>query len=181
MLYTVECTYSDPGSEQAWNDFYSQEKLPALVSVSGFISSQCFQAINAGCPVYLAIHTIRNAEVITSEEYRLKGGGNFSGWQSCITDWRHNLYECADSAPAVSADERLLLSSQPLGFIETELGYRAWSWQASGVDRCPQWRIAYVLATEHAELLTEVPGTCLYKPLTLQLYNPAHRQLRGWQ
>ena len=36
MLYIVECSYADPQSEAGWNRFYSEDKLPALVSVSGF-------------------------------------------------------------------------------------------------------------------------------------------------
>ena len=31
MLYVVECAYTDPQSEAAWNTFYNREKLPALV------------------------------------------------------------------------------------------------------------------------------------------------------
>lgn len=28
MLYTVECNYTDPESEQEWNTFYSQQSCP---------------------------------------------------------------------------------------------------------------------------------------------------------
>jgi hypothetical protein len=61
MLYIVECSYADPESEAGWNRFYSEDKLPALVSVSGFRASQRFRALSSGCPVYLAIHTIHDA------------------------------------------------------------------------------------------------------------------------
>lgn len=73
MFYTVECNYTDPESEQEWNAFYSLEKLPALISVTGFSSSQRFKALKPGGPRYLAIHTVKYAEVLTSEEYKLKG------------------------------------------------------------------------------------------------------------
>ncbi|MDN7202783.1 hypothetical protein QVL78_33675, partial [Klebsiella pneumoniae] len=53
MLYVVECAYTDPQSEAAWNTFYNQEKLPALVSVPGFYASQRFRALSEGCPCYL--------------------------------------------------------------------------------------------------------------------------------
>lgn len=36
MFYIVECSYTDPRTEEEWNDFYNQQKLPALLSVSGF-------------------------------------------------------------------------------------------------------------------------------------------------
>ncbi len=52
MLYVVECAYTDPQSEAAWNTFYNQEKLPALVSVPGFYASQRFRALSEGCPCY---------------------------------------------------------------------------------------------------------------------------------
>ena len=55
MLYTVECNYTDPESEQEWNTFYSQQKLPALISVAGFSSSQRFKALKPGGSRYLAI------------------------------------------------------------------------------------------------------------------------------
>ena len=68
MIYTVECSFADPASEAEWNDFYSLEKLPALISVQGFHSSQRFKALRRGCPTYLAVHAIdglpaRRAEV----------------------------------------------------------------------------------------------------------------------
>lgn len=172
MLYIVECTYNDPKSEEAWNKFYSLEKLPALVSVSGFSTSQRFRARQPGCPVYLAIHTVNDADVIISDEYRLKGGGNFSHWQTHITGWHRNLYECECLAPAVSSEEILLLSSHPISFIETELGYRPLEMQASGLDKFPERRVAYVLAWETAaQLAGAVPDAYLYEPLTTQLQN----------
>ncbi|CDL22174.1 Ribosomal protein S4 and related proteins [Klebsiella pneumoniae IS53] len=51
MLYVVECAYTDPQSEAAWNTFYNQEKLPALVSVPGFYASQRFRALSEGLPL----------------------------------------------------------------------------------------------------------------------------------
>ena len=74
MLYVVECAYTDPQSEAAWNTFYNQEKLPALVSVPGFYASQRFRALSEGCPCYLALHDIHDATVIDSDAYRRNGG-----------------------------------------------------------------------------------------------------------
>lgn len=172
MFYTVECNYTDPESEQEWNAFYSLEKLPALISVTGFSSSQRFKALKPGGPRYLAIHTVKYAEVLTSEEYKLKGGCNFSRWQNHITDWHRNLYECKGTAPAVASGEILLLSTQPLSFIEG-LGYPALQMQASGPEKMPARRIAYVVTREIAAQLADMPGACLYAPLTPQLTNPA--------
>lgn len=111
MIYTVECSFADPVSEAQWNDFYSLEKLPALISVSGFHTSQRFKAISAGCPVYLAMHSIDGLAVLESDEYRQKGGGNFARWQQHITDWHRNLYGGLERAPAIGEGEYLIVSA----------------------------------------------------------------------
>lgn len=58
MNYTVECSYDHPATEAEWNAFYSDEKLPAVVSVPGFHTSQRFRALSGGCLAYLAVHSI---------------------------------------------------------------------------------------------------------------------------
>ena len=62
MIYTVECSFTDPSAEDEWNAFYSNEKLPALISVRGFLTSQRFKLSEGilSAPTYLAIHTIAN-------------------------------------------------------------------------------------------------------------------------
>lgn len=169
MWYTVECSYKDPESEAEWNAFYSQQKLPALLSVTGFTTSQRFRAVTFGCPVYLAIHTISDAGILSSEDYRLKGGGNFSRWQGCITDWHRNLYKGEGLAPAISASEVLLLSAKSVDFLERERGACGLEMQAVGLDKSPDYRVAYVLPAEMASLFTDMPGVYLYEPLTAQL------------
>jgi hypothetical protein len=109
MLYVVECAYTDPQSEAAWNTFYNQEKLPALVSVPGFHASQRFRAFSEGCPRYLALHDIRDATVIDSDAYRRNGGGHFARWQSAIADWHRHLYLTTHALREVAPDEVLLL------------------------------------------------------------------------
>jgi hypothetical protein len=73
MIYTVECSFADPSSEAEWN-FYSLDKLPALISVTGFHTSQRFKALSSGCPVYLALHSIDDLNILTGDEYRHKEG-----------------------------------------------------------------------------------------------------------
>jgi len=70
VIYTVECSFADAASEAEWNDFYSLEKLPALLAVTGFHTSQRFKALSAGCPVYLALHSIDGLDVLQGDEYR---------------------------------------------------------------------------------------------------------------
>lgn len=73
MIYTVECNYAEPASEAEWNAFYSLEKLPALISVSGFSSSQRFKALSDNCPAYLALHSVDTPAVLQSDSTAKRG------------------------------------------------------------------------------------------------------------
>lgn len=169
MIYTVECSFADPRSEAEWNDFYSLEKLPALISVTGFRTSQRFKALSDGCPVYLAVHTIDGLDVLTGEEYRQKGGGNFSRWQRHIIDWHRNLYSDIGLAPAVHADELLALCGcGPEALIR--MGVTPLPMRALALDRFPERRWLAKLPRRHARLGENIPeGVHLYAPMTQQL------------
>lgn len=169
MIYTVECNFNDSSSEASWNDFYSLDKLNALISVTGFHSSQRFKALDCDGPIYLALHSIDSLDVLTSEEYRQKGGGNFSRWQQHITDWYRNLYSGLDHAPAVDSDEYLLMSNiGPEALI------------AMGLDPVPLHAIALDQVPPHRWLAKSKPsaefnpqqlpqGIRCYTPMTIQL------------
>ncbi|WP_310632905.1 sugar ABC transporter [Paraburkholderia sp.] len=169
MIYTVECSFADPHSEAEWNDFYSLEKLPALISVTGFHTSQRFKAISADCPVYLAVHTVDSLDVLTGEEYRQKGGGNFAKWQQHITDWHRNLYSDIGLAPEVKADEVLVLSaSGPEALIQ--IGLKPLAMQAVALEKFPEFRWLAVLPQILAPLAGNAPdGVHFYAPITGQL------------
>ena len=167
MIYTVECNYADPASEAEWNAFYSQEKLPALISVSGFGSSQRFKALSGDCPAYLALHSVDTLAVLQSDEYREKGGGNFSRWQPHITDWRRNLYAGLDRAVAVGAGEFLLVSEQgPQPLIE--LGLTPIALHAVALDSTPAHRWLAKLDDAQARAI-DLPRLNLYRAMTVQL------------
>ncbi len=169
MIYTVECSFADPASEAEWNDFYSLEKLPALISVGGFHTSQRFKALSPGCPVYLALHTIDGLDVLTAEDYRQKGGGNFARWQRHITDWHRNLYDGIDRAPAVGPDELLVMTTagpQPLA----ELGLSPSHLKAVELEKFPAER--WLAKAGHARLpdIGDLPpGLHVYEAMTAQL------------
>ncbi len=139
MIYTVECSFVNAAQEADWNAFYSNTKLPALISVPGFRSSQRFKALTPGCPAYLAIHTVTGPEVLASDAYREKGGGNFARWQEQITDWRRNLYDGIDLAPAVGEQQYLLLGHTGPAPLR-QLGAAPVSLHAVGLDRRPEHR-----------------------------------------
>ncbi|SDC78908.1 sugar ABC transporter [Paraburkholderia lycopersici] len=169
MIYTVECSFADPNSEADWNDFYSLEKLPALISVTGFYTSQRFKSLSDGCPVYLAVHTIDGLDVLTGQEYRQKGGGNFARWQQHITDWHRNLYSDIGLAPAVNADELLALcasSPEPL----LQMGLAPLAMRAVALEKSPERRWLAKLPRRNAQLVESMTeGVHLYSPMTQQL------------
>ena len=169
MIYTVECSFADPNSEAEWNDFYSLEKLPALISVTGFHTSQRFKALSDGCPVYLAVHMIDGLDVLTGEEYRQKGGGNFARWQQHITDWHRNLYSDSGLAPAVNADELLVLcASGPEPLVQ--MGLTPLAMRAVALEKFPERRWLARLPRRNTPLVESLPeGVHLYAPMTEQL------------
>jgi hypothetical protein len=169
MIYTVECSFADPGSEAEWNDFYSRDKLPALISVSGFHTSQRFRALSPGCPVYLALHSIDGLDILTGEEYRQKGGGNFARWQHHITDWHRNLYGGLERAPAVGEDEYLALSAtgpEPL----IRLGLMPSEMRAVAMEKVPEYRWLTKGERDKTPDIDHLPeGVHVYAPMTAQL------------
>ncbi|WEV50203.1 sugar ABC transporter (plasmid) [Acinetobacter sp. ESL0695] len=175
MLYTVECSYADKNTEQEWNDFYSKEKLPALISVKGFITSQRFKALTPNCPTYLAIHTIQDESVITSDEYKQKGGGNFARWQANITNWHRNIYENNEIVPEIFADQILLLSTHLLYMDAFKL--KPIKMQSVALGHSLNYRMAYVLQRNQAELIGNIADIHIYEPITIQLKTLSNIQL----
>lgn len=169
MIYTVECSYADPASEAEWNAFYSQDKLPALISVRGFHSSQRFRALRSGCPAYLALHAIDGLAILTGEEYRRKGGGNFARWQQHITDWHRNLYAGLDRLQAVREDECLVLTEQGPEALQ-QLGLTPHAIEAVAMDRVPDRRWLAKAARGQLPALAQLPEAIhAYVPMTPQL------------
>lgn len=169
MIYTVECSFADPGSEAEWNDFYSLDKLPALISVGGFHTSQRFKALTTGCPFYLALHSIDSLDVLAGEEYRQKGGGNFARWQQHITDWHRNLYDGLDRAPDVGPDELLLISSVGAQAL-AELGLAPSHLRAIALEKSPAQRWLAKVGRAQLPTADRLPrGLHAYEAMTAQL------------
>ncbi|WP_211222871.1 hypothetical protein [Paludibacterium yongneupense] len=169
----MECSFADPASEAEWNDFYSKDKLPALISVPGFHTSQRFRALSHGCPVYLAIHSIDNPGILTSEEYRQKGGGNFARWQQHIADWHRNLYDGLARAPAIGADDCLALSAVGAAPLR-KMGLDPASMYAIALEKVPEHRWLARINRAAQTVLGHVPeGVHLYAPMTEQLTSSA--------
>jgi len=173
MIYTVECSFTDPSVEDEWNAFYSDKKLPALISVRGFLTSQRFKLSEGvlSAPTYLAIHTIANKEVLESTDYRQCGGGNFAKWQPMITDWHRNIYGGVDLFTNVSNDQQLLISNES-GDVLRALGFQVLHLCATGLDRTPmeRWMAISGNLPDSADHL-KAEGVCIYVPMGRQLQN----------
>ena len=184
MIYTVECSFADDdngndgddtkdtqtSSEAEWNDFYSFDKLPALISVTGFHTSQRFRALTPGCPVYLAIHTIDGPDILTGTEYHQKGGGNFARWQHHITDWHRNLYHGINLAPAVDANEYLVLCTGRDPDAVIKLGLTPIALTATELEKFPEHRWLAILDRAQSPAIADLAENVhLYAPMTPQL------------
>lgn len=173
MIYTVECGFADPGSEAAWNAFYSDDKLPALICVPGFRSSQRFRALHGACPPYLALHTVDGPHVLASDAYREKGGGSFARWQAHITRWHRNLYDGLDHGPEVASDMVLLASCSGPGSL-ADLGLAPCALRAVGLDRSPALRWLGTLPRRALPPFQGLPDDVqVYAPMTPCLTPPA--------
>ncbi|HBT4713833.1 hypothetical protein KZX49_11940 [Klebsiella quasipneumoniae] len=170
MLYVVECAYTDPQSEAAWNTFYNLEKLPALVSVPGFHASQRFCALSEGCPRYLALHDIRDAAVIDSDAYRRNGGGHFARWQSVIADWHRHLYLTTNTLREVAPDEVLLLSD-----TAEALPVAAPVVLQPGGLATRHTRYAAIVPRDDLHHHAATAAVFVYQPITARLRHPAEQ------
>ncbi len=169
MIYTVECNYADAASEPEWNEFYNHQKLPALLSVQGFHTSQRFKACGQGSATYLALHAIDGLQVLRGAEYAQKGGGNFARWQPHITDWHRNLYVGAERAPAVARNAYLLVSRVGPELLSA-LGCTPLALQAVALDRTPGALWLACLPADRRAALDSLPaGMHAYAPMTAQL------------
>jgi hypothetical protein len=169
MIYTVECSFADPVYEAEWNDFYNLSKLPALISVTGFHTSQRFKALGSGCPVYLAVHTIDGLDVLAGTEYHMKGGGNFARWQRHITDWHRNLYRGLDRAPAVAPGELLVVCQGDAAPL-LKAGIALFAMHAVALEKFPEHRWIGTLDQQSAHTAARLSSEVqLYTPMTAQL------------
>jgi hypothetical protein len=117
MLYMVECRFTDPAREAAWNAWYGGERLGELLAVPGFLTSQRLISLTHSGNYYLTVHSIRDMDVFQCAEYKAMGGGAFKGYQDCITDWTRRFFTGVDVAPAVGVDQRLLVADCARGAL----------------------------------------------------------------
>lgn len=173
MIYMVECAFTDPARENAWNAYYDAEKLEALLSVPGFRASQRFRAIMDMPAPYLAVHSIRDAGVLEQQVYRKVGGGGFGGWDDLVTNWDRNLLTGMEAVPEVSVEEHLVLLSDPAAAGATPEADFTWL-EIAGLDRT-YTRLGFAVVDQDTGvgLARETTGTLrVFEPITDRRVSP---------
>lgn len=173
MIYMVECAFADPAREAAWNAYYDAEKLETLLSLPGFRATQRFRAITDTPAPYLAVHSVRDADVFCQTAYRAAGGGTFDGWDDLVTNWRRNLFTGMEAAPEVAAEEQLVVLDDPAaGHGESEVDFH-WL-DITGLDRTVERRgIAIVDRDTGARLARDRTETLrVFAPITNRRVSP---------
>ncbi|RPI44465.1 MAG: hypothetical protein EHM59_12780 [Betaproteobacteria bacterium] len=150
MIFMSQSGLTDPGREGDW-DLWYLEHLRVMVSVDGVDSAQRFKTSSPGYSPSLAMYSMRSAAVFQDPYYlSIRGLGEFLP----LIDRRHyhrNLFAGLDSAPAVAADEILLVWDAA---APRESPGVAFSWlEAVAIDRSTPYRgVAVVTATQAREL-----------------------------
>ncbi len=173
MIYTVECAFTDPARETAWNAYYDGEKLAVLLSVPGFRTSQRFRAITDTPAPYLAIHSVRDAAVLDQTVYRTVGGGAFGGWDDLVTNWDRNLFTGMETAPEVPAEQCLVMLDDPAAADAAPGADFTWL-DIAGLDRTTERRgLAIVDRATGAGLARVAAGILrVFAPITNRHLSP---------
>ena len=176
MLYMVECDFDDPAQEDAWNEWYSGEKLDDLLSNPGFTATQRFQAVTPRKAEYLAVHSIRSTKVFTNPAYKATGGGRFGDWDAALmTNWSRRLFDGVAESPPVGPDELLAVIDRdadlPADIEITRLSGLDWETvsqyrNAVALDASISRRGLAVIPKSRAKEFTGIDGVCLFRPLT---------------
>jgi hypothetical protein len=172
----VECDFADPAQEDAWNHWYSGEKLDELLANPGFVATQRFKAVTPRKAAYLAIHSIRSADVFSTPTYKASGGGRFGDWDAALmTNWSRRLFDGVAESPDVGMDERLLVvdagATPAPGVAVTWLDGLDWNAvsqykNAVALDASVSRRGLAVVSKADASRLSETPGVHVFAPLT---------------
>ena len=169
MLYVVELEFALPAKAAQRNAWYTGH-LEQLLSVPGFHSAQRFHCLTPWPAPYLAIYTVDSPDVFVSDAYRARGGRGATGqWQPLMSNWDRNLFAGIDRAPAVDAEQLLLLTEAEPEAV-TDAGV-AFSWaETAGLDRTLPRRGFAVVDQVHGRLIAAGhPGLIrAYRPLMPQ-------------
>ena len=90
-VYIVRCNFSEPGKEQAWNEWYSGPKIAQMLRKPHFRSCQRFRRTGGGGRDYLALWVLNSPDAFKTREYTSDWG--FFDWEQYVTDWSRDLFD----------------------------------------------------------------------------------------
>jgi len=168
MIFMSQSGLTDPGREGDWDVWYL-EHLRIMATVNGVDSAQRFKTASPGYSPSLAMYTMQSADVFTDPYYQsIRGLGEFLP----LIDRRwymRNLFAGLDIAPAVAADEVMLVWDAPSP--QERAGVEFVWLEAVAVDKSTLFRGIAVLKSADAHGV-ECPGIALYRPAT-QVFHKA--------
>jgi hypothetical protein len=90
-VYIVRCDFTDPGKEQAWNDWYNGPKIAQMLRKPHFRSCQRFRRTGGDGRNYLALWTLDSPDAFETREYTTDWG--FFEWEQFVTNWSRDLFD----------------------------------------------------------------------------------------
>lgn len=91
FVYVVRCDFTDPGKEQAWNEWYSGPKIAQMLKKPHFRSCQRFRRTGGSGRNYLALWTLSSPDAFKTQEYTSDWG--FFDWSPYVTNWSRDLFD----------------------------------------------------------------------------------------
>ena len=166
MIYTVEIDFTSPDHFDEWSAWYNGN-LPVILTVPGVETAQRLEAVTEGSPRFLAIYTISDPDVFTSDAYLAIGGGGTasSRWKDYIKR-RRNLYAGLESIPAIGPSALLgVLDSDPLRLDPPDLLFVPLTAQALAMSPARRYLTVLHDSSRVAEFTRRLPGVAFYRPL----------------
>ena len=163
MIFMSQSGLTDPSRSADWDAWYL-EHLRVMVSVDGIESAQRFKTKTPNNSPSLAMYSMESADVFQDPYYlSIRGMGEFKD----LVDKRYyhrNLFSGLDLAPAVSAEQVLLVwdaasarSASGLEFVWLE---------ATAADRSTPLRGIAVVTAARARTVPDALGIACYVPAT---------------
>jgi hypothetical protein len=176
MLYVVEMDFAEPSRQAEWDAWYL-EHLRVLLSMPGFHTAQRFVCLTPWRAPWLAIYTVDSPEVFESAPYRARGGRDSTGeWKPLMRNWDRNVFDGLERAPAVGADQVVLLAdAEPASVHALDVDF-CWL-EAVGLDRTVTRRGLAVVDAALCDrpALARMDTVRAYRPLMPQLDASARR------
>ena len=91
FVYIVRCDFTEPGQEQAWNEWYSGPKIKQMLRKPHFRSCQRFRRTGGSGRNYLALWTLDLPEAFKTQDYTSDWG--FFDWSPYVTNWSRDLFD----------------------------------------------------------------------------------------